>query len=303
MIDPSGMVAGLEQLLPGALRDVAGLVAEVRRFSVGDGPGVRGTVMLKGCPMRCVWCDRPAYRPTRPGLEFGGETCERCEDHDPPTGSDADPCMRCEQMPQDLMRVVGQQRSAADVLQQLAKDHRLYLATGGGVTLSGGEPLYQPDFTMAMLRAAKRRGWHTAIDTSGQVSTTIFEQALPLTDLVIFDLKETDLQLHQRWTGTQLEPVVRNLVRAAVSEADLWVRLPVVPFANDRDDHWEQAGDLIAGLPGPPAVHLMPYYFGTNGMIRAVDADSSGRLVGPSEARLDEITETLEGHGLDVHRP
>jgi pyruvate formate lyase activating enzyme len=252
--------------------------------------------------MRCVWCDRPSIRPLRPGVQVNGDSCNQCDEQLPHDHVTADPCLRCEQ-PQDLLKVIGQQRSASDVVEQLAQDHRLYLATGGGITLSGGEPLYQPTFAKTVLQAAKHRGWHTAIDTSGQVSTAIFEEALPLTDLVIFDLKETDLQLHQRWTGTQLEPVVRNLVRAAVSNSELWVRLPVVPFANDRDDHWEQAGDLLAGLPGPPSVHLMPYYFGGHGMVRAVDADSSGRLVGPSEERLQEIVTTLQGYGLDVNRP
>ncbi len=303
MIERTGMTAGIDWVPPGTAPEVVGLVADVRRFSVSEGPGVRSTVLLKGCPMRCVWCDRPSYRPLRPGLEVGGEACRSCDEPVEDGLTDDGPCLRCEQAPQDVMKVVGQRRTAGEVMELLARDHRLYLATGGGMTISGGEPLYQPEFATTLLRAARQRGWHTAIDTSGQVATPLFEEALPLTDLVIFELKETDLQLHQRWTGTQLEPVIRNLVRAAVSQSELWVRLPVVPFANDRDDHWEQAGSLLADLPGPPAVHLMPYYFGKTGMVRATDADASGRLVGPTEDRLEQIVAVLEGYGLDVHRP
>lgn len=302
MIDPSSIATDTGWATLGVAADVVGLVAEVRRFSVSEGPGVRSAVLLKGCPMRCVWCDRPSYRPLRPGVAVGGETCARCDN--PEQTEDGDTvCVRCEHTPQDVLKVVGQRRHAGEVIELLARDHQLYLATGGGVTIGGGEPLYQPEFTMALLRAARQRGWHTAIDTSGQVSTPLFEEALPLTDLVIFDLKETDLKLHQRWTGTQLEPVVRNLVRAAVSHCELWVRLPVVPFANDRDDHWEQAGNLLADLPGPPTVHLMPYYFGKDGMVRASDAEATGRLVGPTEERLNEIEAVLAGHGLEVTRP
>lgn len=302
MIEQTGSRTRYDRLPPGTSPEIVGLIAEVRRFSISEGPGVRSTVLLKGCPMRCVWCDRPSIRPLRPGVEFGGDTCRTCDEPDPTDSSDG-PCLRCDGTTPDVMKVVGQRRSVADVLEMLSLDHRLYLATGGGITISGGEPLYQPEFTMAILRAARQRGWHTAIDTSGQVSTALFEEALPLTDLVIFDLKETDLQLHQRWTGTQLEPVVRNLVRAAVSNCELWVRLPVVPFANDRDDHWEQAGDLLADLPGPPAVYLMPYYFGADGMVRATEAEATGRLVGPTEERLEQIEARLAVHGLEVHRP
>lgn len=278
--------------LPDADPGVVGLVAGIRRFSMVDGPGLRSAVLLRGCPMRCIWCHQPAYRPLLP------------HDEQNPAGlTNAEGRQLCQDQAASLTPPAGQRRSAAEVMAQLGRDHTLYVSTGGGITIGGGEPLYQPEFTAALLRAARGRGWHTAIDTSGHAATALFEELLPLADLVIFDLKETDLQLHQRWTGTRLEPVIRNLVRAAVSCSDLWVRLPVVPFANDRDDHWQQAGSLLADLPGPPVVHLMPYYFCPNGMVRATDAEGSGQLLGPTESRLTEIDALLSSYGLVVSRP
>lgn len=205
-------------------------------------------------------------------------------------------CVRCAREGLDnFLRLVGRHYSIDEVMQLLERDARLYECSGGGITLGGGEPLYQSVFSIGLLRAARRRGWHTCLETSGQASTSVFEEALDYADLVLFDLKETDLQLHQIWTGVALEPIIRNLVRAAVSGAELRVRLPVVPMANDRDDHWQQVGDLLTDLPGRPPVELMPY---RPGKVRPQGAPEGS--LEPTPARLRQISDILVHHGLEV---
>ncbi len=285
--------------LQGARRalDLTGLITNVQRFRVSDGPGVRSTVVLKGCPSRCVWCDSRDQWLLRPevglGLPFRGElSCARSQSvlellADPTT------CATCRRCPgfceHDLLRTIGREWTMSELMALLARDEQLYLRSGGGITLAGGEPLYQSEFATALLRLAKRRRWHTAVYTGGQTSITVFEEALRHCDLVLFELKETDFVLHQRWTGSELEPIVRNLVRAAVGPCELRIRLPVVPSYNDRDEHWEQVGCLLADLPGPPRVELVPHVSPTT--------PGEARL-GPTAQRLDQIVAGLRSHGL-----
>lgn len=288
---------------------VTGLVADVQRFRVDAGPGVRTAVVLKGCPMRCVWCENTHLQQPRPQYRLEPEACRACAE-DPACGlfepaaptsaplADCGRCVRCEKIcAHDLLKPIGQTWTLSRLLESLERDARLFEGTGGGVTVTGGEPLYQFEFSTALLAESRRRGWHTALATSGQCSTSVFEEALVHCDLVLFDLKETDLDLHWEWTGVALEPIIRNLVRAAVSPAELWVRLPVVPLTNDRDDHWEQVGHLLADLPGPPAVQLMPCRY--DGHVRLRDLPQSTPLE-PSEDRLAEIAGRLRRHGLEV---
>lgn len=294
----------------GQVQAVSGLLTGVRRFSVSDGPGVRSTVLMKGCPLVCLWCDHPEVRVPHPEAQLRPSTCAtcgRCVDScgeplwDLAVVSADDSCRDCATCASacrhELVRTVGRTCSVAEVMSVLERDRRLY-QHGGGVTIGGGEPLYQHAFCLALLAACRQRGWHTALDTNGKAPLDVFEAGLAACDLVLFDLKESDLALHQRWTGSALEPIVRNLVHAAVSSVDLWVRLPVVPGANDRDDHWATVGDMLGDLPGPPVVELVPH--------RAIGCGSTAPAQGaaePSGERMRDIANELASHGLTVRRP
>ncbi|MCC7494917.1 MAG: glycyl-radical enzyme activating protein [Fimbriimonadaceae bacterium] len=285
------------------------LMVHVQRFRVGDGPGIRSTVVLKGCPLRCIWCEKPESRMLRPEVLVNTQSCTDClrreptchererEHHEAAEVLDA-PLAPHELCPRRMLRLVGQFRTVGQVMEILQRDAALYQRSGGGITIGGGEPLYQSEFTLELLRAAKQRGWHTAIDTSGHCSVAVFEEALEHTDLVMFSLKETDLQLHRLYTGVSIEPIIRNLVRAAVSNRELWVRLPVVPLANDRDDHWHQVGNLVGDLPGPPTVHLLPY---RGDRPVGPQLPAGPQRANPSSQRLREIADLLGLYGLDVH--
>ncbi len=291
----------------GSLQAVSGLLTGVRRFSVSDGPGVRSTVLMKGCPLVCLWCDHPEVRVPHREAQLRTSTCAtcgRCVDScgEPLWDATVDDlcrdCATCASACQrELVRTVGRTCTVAEVVTLLERDQRLY-QHGGGVTIGGGEPLYQHAFCLALLAACRQRGWHTALDTNGQAPLDVFEAGLAACDLVLFDLKESDLALHQRWTGSALEPIVRNLVHAAVSSVDLWVRLPVVPGANDRDDHWAKVGDMLADLPGPPVVELVPHR-----AIGGGTAAPSHSAAEPTASRMQQIADELQSHGLTVRRP
>ena len=290
------------------------MILDVERFCVNDGPGVRTRVRLKGCPLRCVWCDEPESQLLQPEVEIDGLSHDGSDDciaacrgrvfASPGQLQDTfcSACPLCSEAAGDhLVQTIGRVWSLSEVMDTLQRDRHIFLRSGGGITLAGGEPLYQSEFTLALLRAAKAQGWHTAIDTSGQASTAVFEEALRWVDLVLFDLKETDLELHRAWTGVPLEPIIRNLVRAAVAQCELWVRLPVVPLANDRDDHWHRLGSLLADLPGKPSAHLVPFHYGPTPV--GPGEPRPAAMISPAPGRLLAISQILESYGVDVFRP
>lgn len=280
--------------------DPSALIVEVRRYCLDAGPGVRTSVHLKGCPLRCVWCAQPEKQLLRPEPRLDPGRWADDEPIDCPRNDGRDSwgedrwacqaCRRCAaESAEPLIETIGRSWRLSQLLQALEPDGWLFGTSGGGLTVAGGEPLYQSHFTLPLLAEARRRGWHTALETSGQAATSVFEEALATVDLLVFDLKETNLELHRQWTGAPLEPIIGNLVRAAVSPAVLWVRLPVVPLANDRDDHWQQAASLLADLPGPPVIQLRPYRTRVDGVTRC-----------PSPQRLRRIAALLGDQGLRV---
>lgn len=300
----------------------SGLVYDIARVSNGLGPGLRSVVYLKGCPLRCLWCPNPEGQAFRPEVVLFSDRCARCgrcelacDRGRHVVGPTAhllqgthlcDGCQDCAEIcPFDALQPVGKVRTVAEVVALLAEDEDIYEATGGGVTLAGGEPLFQDEFTLALLRAIRERGWHVTLDTNGYAPPLLFADVLGLIDLLVFDLKETNSELHIAWTGVPLEPILDNLEMAAESGVPLWIRCPVVPLLNDRGDHWMRVGTLVSELPGPPRVRLEPHEPAGDpkrtGLGRG--AYNLGGLEAPTAPRLAEIAEQLSGFGLEVSVP
>lgn len=256
----------------------SGMIFNVQRFSLDDGPGIRTTVFLKGCPLHCAWCHNPESQSCHP------ETMVPV--HGP-------------------SEVTGRRWTVDEVIALVERDRSYYETSGGGMTVSGGEPLAQPKFALELLHAARQRGLHSTVDTSGFAPPQVFQDALAAASLILFDFKETDPVRHRQWTGVPLDPILQNLRLAAVGAAELWLRLPVVPLLNDRDDHWRRAGEILTALPGSFPVYLLPYHALGEGKLRSLGREEPllrGVHEPPAE-RLREIASLLAAHGLRVHLP
>ncbi len=223
-----------------------GMVADVQRFSMHDGPGIRTTVFLKGCNLSCAWCHNPET------IAFEPQTLLR-----------PDKCIGCGQCAQGCFagaRVLcGRQRTVEDVLDEVLLDAPYY-GDDGGVTISGGEPLCQPDFTRALLRACRERGVHTALESNLAVPWATARPALELTDLLMCDLKLWDSDRHRQWTGAHNENIRRNIQSAAQMGVPVLLRTPVVPGVNDDPEQIAAIAAFAAALPTLVCYELLPYH-------------------------------------------
>ncbi len=289
---------------------VRGRVFDVQRFSLHDGPGIRTTVFLKGCPARCLWCHNPesqSFAPEVLVVETRCVSCGTCKavcPHGaPPPGSGL--CTACgacvETCPAGARRLAGRETTAAGVVAEVLRDRVFYEESGGGVTFSGGEPLAQSEFLAALLEGCRAAGIHTAVDTCGFAPRERLLALVPLVDLFLFDVKLVDDARHRDLTGLPAAPILENLRALATVHGGVWIRVPVVPGHTDAEDDVAATASLVAGLPGVRQVSLLRYH-----RTGAAKARRLGReypldaLAPPSPARLDALAALFREHGLAV---
>ena len=297
-----------------------GLVFDIQRFSIHDGPGIRTTVFLKGCPLACAWCHNPEGISPRPEVVWVAGRCMRCgtcatvcpEAAVAPAGGQAaaapdDParCRRCgacvEHCPTGARRMAGREMAAAKVVAEAARDRVFYEESGGGVTLSGGEPLLQPDFALALLEGCREAGLHVALDTCGHAPRERVLAAGALADLVLFDVKTTDPEKHRAATGADNALILGNLRALAGAGATLWLRVPVVAGFNDGGDDARATAALAASLGGVRRVSLLPYHeLGRHKGGVAERARLSSEPAPPPPARLETLAAIYRERGLEV---
>jgi pyruvate formate lyase activating enzyme len=259
---------------PATASRAKGLVFNIMRFSLHDGPGIRTTVFLKGCPLSCWWCHNPESQNVQPEVMYAGDRCMHCGDcvsaceHGALTFNngpvrDPDLCVQCgecaDECLTDARRFVGEWMSAEDVVRHVRRDIVFFDESGGGVTFSGGEPLMQPDFLEAALKACKAEGIHAALDTCGYARPETLLRITPHTDLVLFDLKLANSERHLQVTGVSNEVILENLSILAKSGTPLIVRIPVVPGVNDDEANMRESMNLLEGL-GVSRVDLLAYH-------------------------------------------
>ncbi len=277
-----------------------GRITGIQRFSLHDGPGIRTTVFLKGCPLQCWWCHNPETQRTGPELAFTAETCIGCGDcvdvcprrgqhlDDQGRSIDRSACTVCgacaEACPAGALELVGREVAVAEVIAEVERDRPFYRQSGGGLTLSGGEPLIQAEFACALLTAARAAGLHTCVETCSHVDPAVLDRVLPLVDLFLCDFKETDSARHRTWTGVGNERILANLRRLHAGGARMRLRCPIIPGLNDRAGHFAGIAALARELPGIDGVELMPFHrlgegklnrFGITGM-RKESAETPG---------------------------
>ena len=294
-----------------------GVVFDVKRFSIHDGPGIRTTVFLKGCPLTCSWCHNPESQTSGPELMLRPNRCIHCgacvdacshgaitwRDGAPQT--DVERCRLCgacvEICYAEARQMVGQAMTVAEVMGQIERDVAFYDESGGGVTFSGGEPLLQPDFLLALLAACRTRGIHTAVDTSGFASWEILDRVRHQTNLFLYDLKCVDDVQHHRTTGVSNALILSNLRALSRQGHEIVLRVPVVPGVNDDDATIDRIGTLAASLPALRRVDLLPYHpTGSEKYRRLGRTCRLGSVETPSEARMNEIAARLRKLRLSV---
>lgn len=241
-----------------------------------DGPGVRTTVFLKGCPLRCLWCHNPESQAFGPELWFLGERCTGCGAcvgacdrgvHERTDGTHAivrarcAACGRCVQAcPSGALEIKGSTRSVADVLAEVERDRAYYEASGGGLTVSGGEPTAQFEFTLALVAAAGEAGIHTCIETCAHAPPERLATLAEHVELFLIDWKETDAAEHRKHTGVGNETIRENILALDRGGASILLRCPIVPGLNDRPDHFAGIAALAGTLRNVRGVEVMPYH-------------------------------------------
>ena len=313
-------------------KDIVGRVYDIQGFSVQDGPGVRTTAFLKGCPLHCPWCHSPESQAFYPQLSWISMRCQgtglcqsRCikacakgavelaeQREDAKTGEMlqmihvkrdiCDNCGDCAKVcyPKALY-ICGEDYTVERLAQRLLQDRKFYERSGGGVTISGGEALSQADFTVAILKRMKEEGVHTALDTTGFASWETVERTLPWTDLYLYDLKHMDSEKHRQIIGVPNETILLNARKLAAAGKKLQVRIPVIPmFNNDAENirataaFCKELGDAVT------VVQLLPYHnLGVTKYLRISDKPVA-EATPPSDAQMQRLQGIMEEYGLPV---
>lgn len=209
-----------------------GRIFDIQRYSIHDGPGIRTIVFLKGCILRCRWCCNPESQEYKiQEMTVDGKT-----------------------------KIMGRDVTVAEVMAEIVKDLDYYQTSGGGLTLSGGECLCQPEFAAALLRAAKDRGMHTAIESTAGLPYDYIEKLLPYLDLYLMDIKHVDSLKHEEFTGIRNELILQNAAKLAKDAKELIIRVPVIPTFNNTPEEIDAIARFAASLPGVKELHLLPYH-------------------------------------------
>jgi len=299
---------------PDALR---GVIYDIKRYAIHDGPGIRSTVFFKGCPLRCDWCQNPEGQDPLPQLLLLEGRCLRCGacagvcsvEEGPILFDSADAqrtlCVRCgscaDACPSGARTMGGRSVSLSELAGELEKDRIFYDESCGGVTFSGGEPLRQADFLRACLQTCKEREYHTAVDTCGYAKPYVLLDVATLADLFLYDLKLMDSERHRQHTGVPNDLILSNLETLCLRGHATWVRFPLIPGVNDDQANLDALAEFVGGLEGEPPVHVLPYHrIGSDKYERLGVAYHLGGIRPPTAEQTARVVEWLEASGLSV---
>lgn len=252
-----------------------GLVLSIDRFVGEDGPGIRTTVFLKGCPLRCVWCHSPESISPKPQLFFYSNRCIGCRACVEACPSNAqivspeercvlwercDDCGHCVPVcPSAALDIAGKWMSVDQVMAVVTRDLIYYKNSGGGVTFCGGEATMQHEFLLACLKACKEAGIGTALDTCGHVKWSVLEELLPFIDLFLYDIKHMDSVCHKNLTGVGNELILENMRKISERGKAIWARIPLIPGYNDSEENLGKVAECVAPLDTVGKISVLPY--------------------------------------------
>ena len=253
------------------MSELSGYIFNIQRASFDDGPGVRTVLFLKGCPISCFWCHNPESQKTMPELMVNIDRCKGCGACTEGCSSNAinnasvnrDLCAVCGKCTTlciyNALEITGKCYTVSEVVRESLADKAFFDATGGGVTLSGGEPLMQAEFSLEILKALKHENTNTCIETSGICANDVIESFIPYVDYWLFDIKLTDEKYHKELLGVPYDMVLKNLYKLRDAGANITLRCPIMPGVNDNDEHFKAVAKLRDDV-GAVAVDILPYH-------------------------------------------
>lgn len=260
-----------------------GIIFDVKKYAIHDGPGIRTTIFFKGCPMNCDWCHNPESIDPEP---------EKSLDYRNP--------FRLEPYEEDDLAVIGEEATADAVFDEIIKDRLFYEESSGGVTFSGGEPLAQPDFLESLLQKCREEKLHTAVDTSGLVPKDTFKGIADLVDLFLFDLKLIDEGLHRKYTDVGNKKILENLDFLVEENQDIELRFPLIPGITDTQENIEGIKSLISEKPGPHKISILPFHDVEKKYSQlGLDFELAG-VEPPAEKDIQGIASEFEATGIKV---
>lgn len=296
---------------------LSGIVFDIKKFSIHDGPGIRTTVFLKGCPLHCWWCHNPEGQLLAPELILRPERCIGCQacvaaciqgaivSDEGDIATDRRRCTRCgacvEACYAEAREMVGREMTVGEVVDEIQRDAPFYDTSEGGVTFSGGEPLSQPDFLRSLLGACRRKGFHTCLDTCGFGPWTVLDELREDVDLFLYDLKLVDNQRHREVTGVSNERILANLRALSRHGECILLRVPLIPGINDDEASLRAIGTLALSLPALEGIDVLPYHeIGRDKYERLGKHCNMPEIAPPGAERIEEIRERLLSLGLNV---
>jgi pyruvate formate lyase activating enzyme len=297
------------------MQEIEGIVFNIQRFSIDDGPGVRTTVFVKGCPLTCFWCSNPESQNPLPEVTWRYTSCKKCgtcvetcplelitldEDGVHIDRKSCDRCGKCvEACEAEALRMSGKRMTVDEVFKVVKRDIDFYKVSGGGVTGSGGEILMQADFIAELFKRCREEEIHTCADTSGFGTKEAMEKILAYSNLVYYDLKHMDPVEHEKQCGQSNDLILSNLSLVAESKVQLVIRVPIIPGYTNSDENIAAIAKTVAGLAKEAPVNILPYHnYGSN-KYRMIDMKYRLDDVKiPTEKELDRAKQIIESYGL-----
>jgi pyruvate formate lyase activating enzyme len=295
-----------------------GLIFNIQKFSIQDGPGIRTTLFMKGCPLKCPWCSNPEGLTDKPEVMIGERKCIGCKrcaeackagaisfDTDIRTinWNLCNQCLECGMAcPSHAIKVAGEYMTVDEAFRIAAQDRDFYNSSGGGVTISGGEALLQWEFVRDLFKKCKEAGFHTALDTTAYCVWESMEEVLDYTDLILFDVKHMDPEKHEGKTGVSNELILDNLDKAS-NKTKIWLRIPLIPGFNDSESNMQQTAELALRTKAEK-ISLLPFHeWGKDkysSLGKQYGYDGADGILEPDSEVVKQCRKILESHGLEV---